>query len=202
MTDDERNKAHEGLGHLIAQLDDLLDVQMADETVLDQEKLHAKRVFTELRDQLKLALFSMDFMVPEMKESMRDGWTRMLDMTLGVEGMETFAGMAGDMLRIIDADDRQHPLEIKDEVETPELRKMLTQVRTAITHVGDAMWNIERLAQMEGAVEKYQHYIERQTMEMTAQRDHMLEVEAAIVRGLEKRGERVPKWRNRPKLEK
>jgi hypothetical protein len=30
----------------------------------------------------------------------------------------------------------------------------------------------------------------------------MLDVEAAIVRGLEKRGERVPRWRNRPKLEK
>ena len=201
MTDDERDKAHEGLGHLIAQLDDLLDVQMADETVLDQEKLHAKRVFTELRDQLKLALFSMDFMVPEMKESMRDGWTRMLDMTQGVEGMETFAGMAGDMLRIIDADDRQHPLEIKDEVETPELRKMLTHSRSAVSHVQNVLWALGKLESMQRA-DEYRHYVERQTMEMTAQRDHMLEVEAAIVRGLEKRGERVPKWRNRPKLEK
>ena len=173
MTDDERNKAHEGLGHLIAQLDDLLDVQMADETVLDQEKLHAKRVFTELRDQLKLALFSMDFMVPEMKESMRDGWTRMLDMTLGVEGMETFAGMAGDMLRIIDADDRQHPLEIKDEVETPELRKMLTHSRSAVSHVQNVLWALGKLESMQRA-DEYRHYVERQTMEMTAQRDHML----------------------------
>jgi len=201
MTDDERDKAHEGLGHLIAQLDDLLDVQMADETVLDQEKLHAKRVFTELRDQLKLALFSMDFMVPEMKESMRAGWTRMLDMTLGVEGMETFAGMAGDMLKVINADDQRHPIELKDEIETPELRKWLTHSRTAVSHVQNVLWTLGKMEGMQRA-DEYRHYVERQTMEMTANRDHMLDVEAAIVRGLEKRGERVPRWRNRPKLEK
>ena len=201
MTDEEKNEAREGFGNMIRQLDDLLDVQMSDETVLDQEKLAAKRLFSELRDQLKLTLLSVDFMVPEMKESMRAGWTRMRDMALGLEDMETFVKLSGDMLAVIEADDHRHPLEIKDEVETPELRKWLTHSRTAVSHVQNVLWTLGKMEGMQRA-DEYRHYVERQTMEMTAQRDHMLEVEAAIVRGLEKRGERVPKWRNRPKLEK
>ena len=201
MTDEEKNEAREGFGNMIRQLDDLLDVQMSDETVLDQEKLAAKRLFSELRDQLKLTLLSVDFMVPEMKESMRAGWTRMRDMALGLEDMETFVKLSGDMLAVIEADDHRHPLEIKDEVETPELRKWLTHSRTAVSHVQNVLWTLGKMEGMQRA-DEYRHYVERQTMEMTANRDHMLDVEAAIVRGLEKRGERVPKWRNRPKLEK
>ena len=201
MTDEEKNEAREGFGNMIRQLDDLLDVQMSDETVLDQEKLAAKRLFSELRDQLKLTLLSVDFMVPEMKESMRAGWTRMRDMALGLEDMETFVKLSGDMLAVIEADDHRHPLEIKDEVETPELRKMLTHSRSAVSHVQNVLWTLGKMEGMQRA-DEYRHYVERQTMEMTANRDHMLDVEAAIVRGLEKRGERVPKWRNRPKLEK
>ena len=201
MTDEEKNEAREGFGNMIRQLDDLLDVQMSDETVLDQEKLAAKRLFSELRDQLKLTLLSVDFMVPEMKESMRAGWTRMRDMALGLEDMETFVKLSGDMLAVIEADDHRHPLEIKDEVETPELRKWLTHSRTAVSHVQNVLWTLGKMEGMQRA-DEYRHYVERQTMEMTANRDHMLDVEAAIVRGLEKRGERVPRWRNRPKLEK
>jgi hypothetical protein len=201
MTDEEKNEAREGFGNMIRQLDDLLDVQMSDETVLDQEKLAAKRLFSELRDQLKLTLLSVDFMVPEMKESMRAGWTRMRDMALGLEDMETFVKLSGDMLAVIEADDHRHPLEIKDEVETPELRKWLTHSRTAVSHVQNVLWSLGKMEGMQRA-DEYRHYVERQTMEMTANRDHMLDVEAAIVRGLEKRGERVPRWRNRPKLEK
>ena len=198
-------QARASLGGLVGQIQEFLDAH-ADESVLDQEHVAMKRLMETLMRRMEETILSTEFFVPEMADEMRQGWEDFLTQArhlagLGGDDNGVWVSLGEAMVRTID-DWKSHRMEIKDTVPTPELRKMLTQVRTAITHVGDAMWNIERLAQMEGAVEKYQHYIERQTLEMTAQRDYGLEVEAAIVRSLEKRGERVPKWRNRPKLEK
>lgn len=198
MDEEQEQQGREMLGNLIGQLDDLLS-HMQDETLLDEEKLAAKRLFVELRGQLDLARFSIDFMNPEVRDSMKEGWTRMRDMALATPDMETFVKMANDMLAVIAQDEAGYPMEMKDEVEVPQLRKMLTSARTSISHVESARWAIETFSKMDN-VEEYRHYIERQTMEMTHNRDYMLKMEAAIVRALEKKGERVPKWRNRPTL--
>lgn len=203
--EEEEGKASaEALKPTVAQMRELV-AQMADESVLDEEKIALKRLMETVIVQMEAAIFAADFFVEEMAADMRAGWELVLAQALHLadfspeddDGPQVFVNLARSMLETIDQwTSRSSRFELKESVETPEARKMLTHVRRTVSQADSVLWYLERMGQMNGA-EQYQHYIERQTMEMTAQRSHMLKVEGAIVTALEKRGEKVPRWRRK-----
>jgi hypothetical protein len=155
--------------------------------------------------QIEETIFSADFFVPEMADDMRAGWEKILaqaqhlasfDNEEGQAKAKPIADMAEAMIRTIDDWKAAPKFLLRDEVPTAEARRYLTQARSVISKMDSALWLMQRLPDMQGG-EQYKHYVERQTMELTAQQDHMLKVEQGIVAGLQKRGEKVPRWRRK-----
>lgn len=201
-TPEQEKTAADSLRPFVSQLRETL-ATMADETVLSEEGIALKRLMEMMVVQIEETIFSAEFFVDDMAPDMRAGWEKieaqaqhLARLDEGDEKVRPILNMAQAMIKTIDAWLAAPKFMLKEEVPTLEARKMLTQSRSLVSKMDGAIAMMEILPNMQGG-EQYKHYVERQTMELTAQRDHILKVEGGIVAGLQKRGEKVPKWRRK-----
>lgn len=202
MSEDEGDEEYPGLGKLdegIGKLRDFLGT-LADETVLDEEKLAFKRLLEEILSQMELTQFSAQFWADGMLESMRAGWSRVRELALAAgEKWDGFVDMANEMLSLIAEQEGKPRWEMKSGLSVAEVRRMLRLGRSAITRANNLLDMFDHMRNMDG----YQPNIEHEYQENTirASRDKMLDIEKGIVLNLQERGERVPVWRRRPEVD-
>jgi hypothetical protein len=89
-------------------------------------------------------------------------------------------------------------LELRPGVPIEDLRRDLREARHTITVWTNELMINHRLEQL--ATSYWERVALKQDMAQTAaHRDFLLSFEAAVCEELQRRGERVPRWRNRPK---
>jgi hypothetical protein len=187
------------LGELILQMKASLD-KMADETVLDEEKLAFKRLLEEMVRQMELTLFSAQFQNEEVFDSMKTGWGRVRELAQAAGDIGAgFVGMADDMVVEVEKAQQTPRWSLKPETRTEDARKMLTRLRTRITQTNDVLDTFTMLKGMDG-YEPTIRYAQQENM-IRAHRDYLLEAERSCAADLVERGVKVPVWRRRPEVD-